>query len=47
MNKEIKYIFPNEALQKFDKEDVGTALFCNSFYNGKNMVDYCWYVTMR
>jgi hypothetical protein len=35
MNKEIKYIFPSEELQKFGKEDVGTALFCNSFYNGK------------
>lgn len=35
MNKEIKYIFPSEELQKFGKDDVGTALFCNSFFNGK------------
>ncbi len=35
MSKEIKYIFPSEELQKFGKDDVGTALFCNSFYNGK------------
>nr|WP_315196811.1 hypothetical protein [uncultured Flavobacterium sp.] len=35
MNKETKYIFPDEALLKFRKEDVGTTLFCNSFYNGK------------
>lgn len=35
MSKEIKYIFPDAALQKFTKEDVGTSLFCNSFYNGK------------
>lgn len=35
MNKEIKCIFPNEALLKFQKNDVGTSLFCNSFFNGK------------
>ena len=35
MSKEIKYIFPDTALLKFDKEDVGTTLFCNSFFNGK------------
>jgi hypothetical protein len=35
MGKEIKYVFPSEELQKFDKGDVGNALFCNSFYNGK------------
>lgn len=35
MIKEVKYIFPSTELQKFDKKDVGTSLFCNSFYNGK------------
>lgn len=35
MSKEIKYIFPDAALLKLDKEDVGTSLFCNSFYNEK------------
>jgi hypothetical protein len=35
MSKEVKYIFPFVELQKFDKKDVGTSLFCNSFYNGK------------
>jgi hypothetical protein len=35
MSKEIKCIFPNVALQKFEKKDVGTSLYCNSFINGK------------
>lgn len=35
MSKEIKFIVPNVALQKFDKNDVGSSLFCNSFLNGK------------
>jgi hypothetical protein len=35
MSKEIKYIFPSEELQKFGKDDVGTSLFCNSFFNGR------------
>jgi hypothetical protein len=35
MSKEVKYIFPSVELQKFEKKDVGTSLFCTSFYNGK------------
>lgn len=35
MSKEIKCVFPFEELEKLTKTDVGTSLFCTSFYNGK------------
>lgn len=35
MNQKIKFIVPNVALLKFNKNDVGSSLFCNSFFNGK------------
>ena len=35
MSKEIKCIFPVEELKKLNKDDVGTTLYCNNFFNGK------------
>ena len=37
MSKEIKFVYPEDELVKLTKEDVGTTLYCNSFYNGKKM----------
>jgi len=37
MSKEIKCIYPEDELVKLTKEDVGTTLYCNSFYNGKKL----------
>lgn len=35
MSQKIEFFVPNVALLKFNKNDVGSSLFCNSFFNGK------------